>query len=106
MAEVRGERGLHLRTEELLLVLLLGFVAPAVEGVQRRAMAVGAVGETAVPDGRAGDDDGPGRSGDKFLRRMRRAQIEEVRKPSGKKRPLRRFMQPHALGKPNGVVWG
>lgn len=44
MAEVRGERGLHLRTEELLLVLLLGFVAPAVEGVQRRAMAVPGVG--------------------------------------------------------------
>ena len=106
MAEVRGERGLHLRTEELLLVLLLGFVAPAVEGVQRRAMAVGAVGETAVPNGRVGNYDGAGRSGDKFLRRMRRAQIEEARKPSGKKRPLRRFMQSHALGKPNGVVWG
>lgn len=106
VAEVRGERGLHLRTEELLLVLLLGFVAPAVEGVQRRAMAVGTVGETAVPHGRVGNDDGAGRSGGKFLRGMRRAQIEETRKPPGKKRPQRRFMQSHALGKPNGVVRG
>src|ERR1051325_4638955 len=73
LAQLRRQRGLHLRAEELLLILLLRLVSPAVERVQRRAIALRAIVDAAVPDVRVGHDDGAGGRSDEALGRMARA---------------------------------
>ena len=78
VAELGRERCLHFWAEEFLLILLLGLVAAAVEGVERGAVALRAVVHSAMPRVGVHDDDGAGGRGDESLRRMRGAQVGQL----------------------------
>lgn len=62
--------GLGFGTEQALLVLLLGFVAPAIEAVHGAAWFAGSVGRAAVPGVGVADDGGTGGTGEQDLLRM------------------------------------
>ena len=73
----RGQAGLDLGTQELLLILLLRLVAPAVEGVHRQTRRRRAIRGASMPHVRVHDGDAARLPGEQHFVRMRRQRIVE-----------------------------